>query len=307
MDYTPLATHLAKWQWDLASDPGIAQGVFDKDEDVMQRAKKEQINAALKYYNEFKLDQEKAKFKNIPAKVINFQVKQRLDSYGKPINQGKFFLCGPAAACYIAVYHDPEKYVKTIFDLYMYGQANDGKIKGNELIYNVLIDESGTIDGIQVVDWMLLHALRYSENFIDFGKYDPHIKDDFNKMTTRGEFEDLLTRLNISVSIEKQGSIKDTAWLKKEIIPWLIDSKILVLFINSDIYKHRNIERSWYDEFISENYGRHFITVDKIVLQKNKIQIHYWDYGGYSNVTFESYNEFKDATFRFWLIKNTSP
>jgi hypothetical protein len=35
MDYTPLATHLAKWQWDLASDPGIAQGVFDKDEDGM--------------------------------------------------------------------------------------------------------------------------------------------------------------------------------------------------------------------------------------------------------------------------------
>jgi hypothetical protein len=35
MDYTPLATHLAKWQWDLASDPGIAQGVFDRDEDAM--------------------------------------------------------------------------------------------------------------------------------------------------------------------------------------------------------------------------------------------------------------------------------
>jgi hypothetical protein len=38
MDYTPLATHLAKWQWDLASDPGIAQGVFDRDEDGMMAA-----------------------------------------------------------------------------------------------------------------------------------------------------------------------------------------------------------------------------------------------------------------------------
>jgi hypothetical protein len=67
----------------------------------------------------------------------------------------------------------------------------------------------------------------------------------------------------------------------------------------------KNVIIDMSNEFISD--GRHFISVDKIILHKNKLQVHYWDYGGYSNVTFETYNEFKDATFRFWLIKNTSP
>jgi hypothetical protein len=35
MDYTPAATHIAKWQWDLCSDPGIALAVFERDEDAM--------------------------------------------------------------------------------------------------------------------------------------------------------------------------------------------------------------------------------------------------------------------------------
>jgi hypothetical protein len=34
MDYSG-KTHIAKWQWDLLSDPGIAQGIFDGDEDGM--------------------------------------------------------------------------------------------------------------------------------------------------------------------------------------------------------------------------------------------------------------------------------
>jgi hypothetical protein len=37
MDYAKGKTHLAKWQWDVLADPGIAQGVFDKDEDGMSR------------------------------------------------------------------------------------------------------------------------------------------------------------------------------------------------------------------------------------------------------------------------------
>jgi hypothetical protein len=35
MDYAKGKTHLAKWQWDILADPGIAQGVFDSDEDGM--------------------------------------------------------------------------------------------------------------------------------------------------------------------------------------------------------------------------------------------------------------------------------
>jgi hypothetical protein len=38
MDYARGKTHLAKWQWDVLADPGIAQGVFDKDEDGMVAA-----------------------------------------------------------------------------------------------------------------------------------------------------------------------------------------------------------------------------------------------------------------------------
>jgi hypothetical protein len=34
MDYTPGATHIAKWQWDLIHDPGVIVRVFERDEDA---------------------------------------------------------------------------------------------------------------------------------------------------------------------------------------------------------------------------------------------------------------------------------
>jgi hypothetical protein len=36
MDYTPGATHIAKWQWDLIHDPGVVLMVFEKDKDAMK-------------------------------------------------------------------------------------------------------------------------------------------------------------------------------------------------------------------------------------------------------------------------------
>jgi hypothetical protein len=35
MDYTPGATHIAKWQWDRLYDPGVVLRVFERDEDAM--------------------------------------------------------------------------------------------------------------------------------------------------------------------------------------------------------------------------------------------------------------------------------
>ncbi|MDR2038615.1 MAG: hypothetical protein LBQ60_11895, partial [Bacteroidales bacterium] len=61
MDYSG-KTHLAKWQWDLLSDPGIAQGVFDRDQDGMKAG-------------EFAIES-----KNIPAKDGIY-----LTPAGKPI------------------------------------------------------------------------------------------------------------------------------------------------------------------------------------------------------------------------------
>jgi hypothetical protein len=55
MDYTPLATHLAKWQWDLASDPGIAQGVFDRDEDVMMAANSRNDHYVLEFFRSLRI------------------------------------------------------------------------------------------------------------------------------------------------------------------------------------------------------------------------------------------------------------
>jgi uncharacterized protein YfkK (UPF0435 family) len=88
MDYTPLATHLAKWQWDLASDPGIAQGVFDKDEDGMMAAgtgdfivpqdflvNKGEINpnAKIIQYRSYTLLKSTTTFDNFMTKIISGQ------------------------------------------------------------------------------------------------------------------------------------------------------------------------------------------------------------------------------------------
>ena len=306
MEYPPYMGDLfVKLQWDAMHSPGLVIGLFERDEDAMQKATPGQLQSALKYYREFKLDQETAKFKNIPSSFINSQVKERLNSYGEPIKQGDFFLCGPAAACYIAAYHDPEKYVKVIFDLYMYGEANDGKIKGNDAIYDGKSDSGGNIDGIPAVDWILLHCLRTSENLINWGGYDPHVKDDVTKMSTRGELEDLIKRLGVPVSIEDQGSIKNASWLKDKVIPWLTDTKVLVFFVDSRKYKGGTYE-DFLSKLVSQNYGRHFITVHKISLLENgSVSVEFWDSGKLGQKkTFDSFEEFKSATFKYWLIKN---
>lgn len=279
--------------------------ILNVDLDGLEEANANQIRAAKTTYTEIKLVQSEY-FKNISPSLINSQVNQRLNSLGKKINQGKFFLCGPAAACHIAASHDPESYVRTVFELYKNGVANNGKIKANEAIYDAK-PSGGKIDGIDAVDWILLHSLRRSENAINWaGGYDPHSLDDVKKMTLKDEFDDLVYRLGANVSFAKSNASISTQADIKNISTWINEGKKAVLFINSRAYRGQD-SGAGFDGWVSRNYGRHFIVLKEFSQGKDgSINIKYWDYGNSSlkAKTFESLEKFKESTFNYWLIKN---
>ena len=276
------------------------------DLDGLEEANPQQLKKAEGYYQKIKLTQSKH-FKYITPKLINSQVKDRFRNLGKPINQGKFFLCGPAAAVHILASHDPYMYVKIVFDLYLSGIANNGQIEGNEAIYNAKPDANGNINGMPAVDWILLHSLRQSENSVNWGGYDPSVKDDWGKMTLVGEFEDLVERLGANVSFiaseANMSSYEDFTTLSN----WIKEQKRAVLFINSRAYRGQD-SGTGIEGFVSDNYGRHFIVIKGISEDKNgKITVNYWDYGRRGTPkkkVFSSFEDFKQASFDYWLIEN---
>ena len=279
------------------------------DLDGLEEADPQQLKKAEGYYRKIKLEQS-THFKYITPKLINDQVKYRFRNLGKPIDQGTFFLCGPAAACHILASHDPYMYVKIIFDLYTSGLANNGQIEGNEAIYNAKPDAKGKIDGMPAVDWILLHSLRRSENMISWGGYNPHIKDDTDKMTLVGEFEDLVERLGANVSFKASDMDINNPDDFNTLSQWISEEKRAVLFINSRAYKNTD-SGDGIDGWISENYGRHFIVLKGISENQKTcgITVEYWDYGNTGKLrskTFSSFDEFKKATFDYWLIENNS-
>jgi len=275
------------------------------DLDGLEEADPQQIKAAEQYYNKTKLTQSEV-FPNITPLQINAQVHQRLKNLGKSIYQGKFFLCGPAAAAYLAASHDPLAYVKTVFDLYMKGFANGKAIEGNDAIYNAVPDANGKIDGIPIVDWILLNSLRYSENAIDYGSYDPHkTGDDVNKMTLKNEFTDLVERLDADVSFPVSNSSISSKDDLATLSDWSSSGKMAVLFINSLAYRGQGAEGV--EGWVSENYGRHFVVLKAITFDKTgTVSVSYWDYGKtvLTTKTFDSFEAFKEATMDYWLIVN---
>ena len=275
------------------------------DLDGLEEADPQQIKAAEQYWKKTKLNQSEF-FPNITPKQINDQVHSRIRSLGENINQGKFFLCGPAAASHIAASHDPRGYVQTVFDLYMKGFANGKAVKGNAPIYNAQPDKNGNIDGIAAVDWILMHSLRYSENSIDWGGYDPHSKDDFNKMTLKSEFDDLVNRLGSNVSFPTSNKSISSARDLNALSDWIGEGKRAVLFINSRAYRGQD-SGTGLDGWVSRNYGRHFVVLKGITQSESgSVTLNYWDYGnrGLKTKSFESFEDFQSSTFNYWLINN---
>lgn len=275
------------------------------DLDGLEEADPQQIKAAEQYYYKTKLSQSEV-FPNITPKQINNQVHRRIKNLGSSINQGKFFLCGPAAACHVGASHDPKAYVQTIFDLYLNGFANGKAVKGNDAIYNAKPDGNGNIDGIAAVDWILLHSLRYSENTIDWGGYDPHSKDDVNKMTLKSEFSDLVGRLGANVSFPSSNESISSSDDLTALSDWVDGGKRAVLFINSRAYRGQD-SGDGLDGWVSRNYGRHFVVLKGISQTKSGgINVNYWDYGnsGLKTKSFGSFKEFQNSTFNYWLINN---
>jgi hypothetical protein len=273
------------------------------DLDGLEETDPQQLKMAEQYYKKTKLKQSEV-FPNISPGLINSQVKSRFRSLGNLINQGEFFLCGPAAACHITASHDPQAYVKTVFDLYLNGFANGKAIKGSKSIFEAKPDANGNIDGIAAVDWILMHSLRQSENLL--GGYDPHIKDDWSKMTFKSEFHDLVERMGANVSFSKSNASISSQDDITKLSSWIRDGKRAVMFINSYVYRDRgNI--TGIDGWVSEIYGRHFIVLKGLNLgEDGSINVSYWDRGNpeLKDKCFDSFEDFQNSSFNYWLIKN---
>jgi hypothetical protein len=80
-------------------------------------------------------------------------------------------LCGPAAYCVLWAKHDPEGYAKAALELYKKGSYT---YNGKTITANPDTFEQTPTSGMSKIDWMMLAAIRHSENM--FG-YNP--KNDY--------------------------------------------------------------------------------------------------------------------------------
>jgi hypothetical protein len=75
MDYAKGKTHLAKWQWDILADPGIAQGVFDTDQDGMVASNGFYIQETIRLLRIVYINKIKHSFtKSKPTSCENIQI-----------------------------------------------------------------------------------------------------------------------------------------------------------------------------------------------------------------------------------------
>jgi hypothetical protein len=101
------------------------------------------------------------------------EVKKSLDKLIKDpkiLQQGQLGLCGPAAFFRIWLERDPEAVKRYVTELYNTGSGHIGnlEIKTSESLRGQNFDDVKQAIGIQATDWIMMSALRDSENILGY-------------------------------------------------------------------------------------------------------------------------------------------
>ncbi len=191
------------------------------------------------------------------------------------VDQDSLNLCGPAAYAVMWAKHDPEGYTKAVLDLYQKGQYtyNGKKIKANKDTF-----EQEVTSGMNAVDWVLLPAIRHSENtFLD---YDPERDRGASAFTTPWEVAAWVGNIvgvdqnkDSSPTIEKVNAAIDNNQTVLVLVDWGQLSKNL----SKKGAKQESKPESW----INAMTGNHYVIIkDKIIdMPDDQIQIKVWTWG----------------------------
>ena len=102
------------------------------------------------------------------------------------IDQASLNVCGPTVIVHALASSDPAGYATTVRKLF-----ETGKVNGTRVCDDLL---AGAVDGgMDEADWMLLSALRDSENAIS--DYQGKSSEDISAMTMPGEVADWMTKM----------------------------------------------------------------------------------------------------------------
>lgn len=99
-------------------------------------------------------------YKKIKKEDFIIGVIERVEAPDK-FNQCTLNVCGPAAYCFLWAKFDPLGFTNAAIDLYEKGAYSYNKmlVKANEDVF-----KQNVTPGVNVVDWMILSAIRHSEN-----------------------------------------------------------------------------------------------------------------------------------------------
>jgi len=231
------------------------------------------------------------------AKAIADRLDELIDNKLKPVydpnthkliyykvgpNQGQLSLCGPAAFFYLWFKNDPRSATFYATELYEKGKSQIGNIDVDpgKLVESGNYDERK--DGMPAADWMMLGALRNSENRIPFlGRPD----DLASAITFPWEIRKWLsaTKLYSSVDsyrIPKKVSQYPNPSRKNEEIEWnkliddfsTIEDKDVILLVNSEM-----VSGTHYLIPIPNHYI--VLTSQIKETKEGKVEFSYWSWG----------------------------
>jgi len=187
--------------------------------------------------------------------------------------------CSYAAISYIPLNKDPLGFVKFMLQLYNNGSADLGSVKFTPS--NGILKAAGTLRYKGKMDtrhadqlWLLLLADHFKGYLNIFNRnYDPGDEDRFWAASNFAKFNRMIRKL-FHYKIEASGSDLIRPG-KKDIVDYLMrhmDSGTVFLYVNNTLLAKK-------DHGAKKRLPTHFIVLNSIALEDDRVTITYWDNG----------------------------
>ncbi|GAB5424682.1 MAG: hypothetical protein Crog4KO_18290 [Crocinitomicaceae bacterium] len=219
------------------------------------------------------------------ASIIN-GVLDRISNPEK-VYQEDLNLCGPAAFAVAWASYDPEGYARSVIHLFRYGyfNYNGWKVKANADTYGQSVES-----GMDSVDWVLLPAIRHSENAI----YDYNPKNDrgIAAYTSHWEMSEWLERISgVTESRDSSPTISEmnSAFKKGKMQVLLVDWAQIA---GSDKKgKGGSKKSSKPDSYINAVTGNHYVILkSKLTAVGNSVEFDVWTWARTESIKIKKSN-----------------
>lgn len=238
---------------------------------------------ALMAVDAFRAETITSKYDNISKAELISDLEARVNNPEK-IDQASLNLCGPAAYCVLWAKHDPEGYAKAAMDLYKKGSYT---YNGKTITANTDTFEQTPPAGMSKIDWMMLAAIRHSENL---WYYDPKTDDGALAFTTHWEMTAWISNI---VGISEN---RDSAPTIESVNRAISSGKTVVLLvdwgqISKDIAKKGKGGSKFAgkpDSLINSWTGNHYIIMTKpITINGDQISFEIWTWASRRTISLQ--------------------